>query len=124
MDQAATLRKLVASSIATAADGTAARMLVLMGGGPRIGLTTLAVELATALSADALRIVLIDADLYNAANPRADLAHRCGLSDAAGLGEVLGGSRSIHELLQLGPAGVQVIAGSRLREASQNLTER
>lgn len=123
MDQAATLRRLVADSTSLVADGTAARMLVLMGGKPRVGVTSLAIELATALAADALRVVLIDADLYHATDPCADLAYRCGLSEAAGLGEVLGGSRSIHELLQLGPAGVQVIPGSRLREAHQSLSE-
>src|SRR5687768_18077148 len=116
MDQAATLRSLVADSASITVDGAVARMVMLMGGRPGVGVTSLAIELATAQAADALRVVLIDADLNPATDPRAHLAQRCGFRETPGLGEVLGGSRSIHELLQLGPAGVQVIPGSRLRE--------
>jgi flagellar biosynthesis protein FlhG len=124
MDQAATLRRLVADSSSLLVDGNAAHMIVLLGGMPKLGLTSLAIELGTALAADALRVVLIDADLHPAADPRDALAPRCGLMEAAGLGEVLGGTGSIHELLQIGPAGVQVIPGSRLREAHQILSDR
>src|SRR6266496_4447933 len=48
--------------------------LVISGGRPGVGATTLAVNLASALAKDAHRVVLIDADLY-----RADVASQCNL---------------------------------------------
>src|SRR4051812_33392450 len=76
--------------------------LVISGGRPGVGATTLAVNLAGALAQDGLRVVLIDADLY-----RADVAAQCKLAGGLGIGDVLEGRKNIHEVLQLGPAGMQ-----------------
>src|SRR5262245_12233773 len=82
-------------------------MLVVSGGRPGVGATTLAVNLATALAQDAHRVVLIDADLY-----RADVASHCNLPHGLNIADVLAGRRNIHEVLQLGPAGMQILAGA------------
>jgi len=84
----------------------ALQTLVVAGGKRGIGATTLACKLASALAHDALRVVLIDADLQGG-----HLATQCKLSGNLRLGDVLAGKKSIHEALQLGPAGIQVLAG-------------
>jgi flagellar biosynthesis protein FlhG len=93
--------------------------VVVAGGRPGVGATTLAVQLAAALAQDALRVVLIDADLY-----RADVAARCALTGPLGIGDVLAGRKSIHEAIQRGPAGMQVLAGTASAEARASLTQR
>jgi flagellar biosynthesis protein FlhG len=64
------------------------------------------VNLAVALARHGLRTVLIDADLE-----RADAAALCGCATSPGLGEVLASRRDIHEVLQRGPGGIQLVAG-------------
>ena len=93
--------------------------VVISGGRPGVGATTLAVNLAAALAQDAHRVVLIDADLY-----RADVASQCNLTGGFGIGDVLAGRRSIHEVLQRGPAGMQVLAGAASAEIRSGLAER
>jgi len=96
-----------------------ARLLVISGGRPGVGATTLAVELAAALAAEALRVVLVDADLY-----RADVANHCNLTVTQGIGEVLQGRKSIHEALERGPAGIQVLAGAASADSRASATDR
>ena len=55
--------------------------------------------------------MLIDADLH-----RADVAAQCNLPDGLGIGDVLAGRKNIHEVLQRGPAGMQVLAGAASAE--------
>jgi flagellar biosynthesis protein FlhG len=93
--------------------------LVISGGRPGVGATTVAVNLAAALAQDALRIVLIDADLY-----RADVAARCDLAGGLGIGDVLAGGKNIHEALQRGPAGMQILAGTASAQTRSGLGER
>ena len=95
------------------------RKLVVSGGKTGLGSTTLAVNLAVALAAHGSRTVLIDADLY-----RADVAAHCGLAEAAGIGDVLLGRKGIHEVLQRGPAGMQVVIGARTTEARNACSEK
>jgi flagellar biosynthesis protein FlhG len=64
------------------------------------------VNLAVALARHGLRTVLIDADLECA-----DAAALCGCATSPGLGEVLASRRDIHEVLQRGPGGIQLVAG-------------
>lgn len=120
MDQALELRRLVVQAQA-AGDriGNEPRILVVAGGKPGVGTTTLAVNLAITLAGDALRVVLVDANFA-----RPEVAARCGLSDAVSLGDVLQGRKSIHEAIQRGPAGLQVVAGSRLADLCDNPHER
>jgi flagellar biosynthesis protein FlhG len=91
---------------ASAAGHAAPGAIVVSGGRAGVGATTLAVELASALTREALRVVLIDA---NTAQP--DVARRCNLAPRASIADVLSGGKNIHEVLQLGPAGMQILAG-------------
>jgi len=95
------------------------RMLVVAGGRPGVGATTLAVNLAAALAQDALRTVLIDADLHHA-----DAASQCNLPGSLGIGDVLAGRKNIHEVLQRGPAGLQILAGAASAETRNSLSQR
>ncbi|MDX1948225.1 MAG: P-loop NTPase, partial [Pirellulaceae bacterium] len=119
-DQAAQLRRLMLhTGRVPGPDDIPPRTLVVSGGKTGLGSTTLAVNLATALAAHGQRIVLIDADLY-----RADVATHCGLAEGAGIGEVLLGKKGIHEVLQRGPGGIQVVVGARTTEARNACSER
>ena len=121
IDQASQLRRLVLKSGRSLAgdDAVPPRTLVISGGKLGLGATTLAVNLAVSLAAHGSRIVLIDADLY-----RADVAAHCGLAESATIADVLLGRRGIHEVLQRGPGGIQVVAGMRTAEARNACSDR
>jgi flagellar biosynthesis protein FlhG len=121
LDQASQLRRLVLQSGRALADGDSQtpRTLVVSGGKVGLGSTTLAVNLAVALATHGARTVLIDADLY-----RADVAAHCGLAETVTIADVLLGRRDIHEALQRGPGGMQVIAGTRTAEARNACSDR
>lgn len=108
LDQATELRKLVLRSVREPpADGSPSPpLLVVCGGCSGVGVTTLSVHLAVALSGQGCRVVLVDADLH-----RPGVASACGLTGEAGIAEVLAARRDIHEVLQPGPGGVQVVTG-------------
>jgi len=93
--------------------------LVISGGRPGVGATTVAVHLAATLAQDAQRVVLIDADLY-----RADVAAQCNLTGTLGIGDVLVGHKTIHEVLERGPAGMQILAGTASSETRRGLGQR
>ena len=107
-DQAAELRQLVLRSIQQDAtgDGAAPRLLLVAGGKGGVGTTTLAVNVSVAMALNGSRVVLADADLY-----RADVAPLCGLTEQGSVADVLTARRDIHEVIQPGPAGVQVVPG-------------
>jgi flagellar biosynthesis protein FlhG len=111
-DQGADFRRLVFRAASpSGAERGGARMLVVSGGRLGVGATTLAVNLATALAHEALRVVLVDADMQ-----RADVAAQCGVAGKFGVHDVLAGRRSIHEAIVVGPAGLQIVAGSAAAE--------
>jgi flagellar biosynthesis protein FlhG len=112
-------RGAVLASGAANAARLGARLLVISGGRPGVGATTLAVKLAETLAADALRVLLVDADLY-----RADLASQCALAATQGIGDVLLGRKTIHEALQLGPQGIQVLTGLASAEMRDKASDR
>src|SRR5205809_5930668 len=93
--------------------------LVVSGGRPGVGATTLALQLATALAREAQRIVLIDADPF-----AADIANRCKHSAALGIGDVLDGRKTIHEVLERGPAGMQILAGAANQQIRDSLNSK
>ncbi len=93
--------------------------LVISGGRPGVGATTVALQLATALAREAQRITLIDADPF-----AADIAFRCEHSGALGIGDVLSGRKTIHEVLQLGPAGMQILAGAANQQTRDSMNGR
>jgi flagellar biosynthesis protein FlhG len=108
LDQATELRKLVLRSVRETLPERSPPppLLVVCGGRGGVGVTTLAIHLSAALSGQGCRVVLVDADLHRPA-----VADACGLSGDAGIADVLSARRDIHEVLQPGPGGVQVIAG-------------
>ena len=93
--------------------------LIVSGGRPGVGATSVAVNLATFLAQDAHRIVLVDADL-----DRPEVATHCNLPRGLGIGDVVAGRKSIHEALQRGPAGMHILAGSNCPEPQSGLSER
>jgi len=118
-DQAAELRNLMQQATRRAGAAAAAppRMLMLAGGKGGVGTTTIATHLAVALCEHGLRVVLVDACLY-----RGDAAVCCGVAEQLSIVDVLAGRHSIHEILQPGPAGLQVAAGAWAPARSRQLT--
>ena len=108
IDQATQLRNLVLQSTheAVADHVPAPRLLVVSGGRSGVGVTTLAANLAVALSEHGVRVVLVDADLY-----RADVAVRFGMHQQSSVADVLAARLDIHDVLQQGPCGIQVVPG-------------
>jgi flagellar biosynthesis protein FlhG len=81
--------------------------VVVSGGKGGVGATTVAVNLTVALVRQGQRAVLVDADF---AQP--DATALCGISDGDTVADVLNGRRTVHEVLQRGPAGIQVLPGA------------
>jgi flagellar biosynthesis protein FlhG len=107
-DQATELRRLVlrAARDNPPARPVPSRLIVVSGGHAGAGVTTLTLGLAAAMSDQAARVVLVDADPYEP-----QLALRCGLEPSLGLADVLSARRGIHEVLQRGPLGLLVLPG-------------
>ena len=119
-NQAEKLRRLVTrSSFAGRPQDHGSKLLAISGGRQGAGATTVAVNLALTLASDALRVVLVDADFS-----QPGIAARCGIADAIGIGDILAGRKSVHEAIQRGPAGLQVVAGLRAGESLGSLPER
>lgn len=95
------------------------RLVVVAGSQGGVGTTTVALNLALALSREGRRAMLIDADARGA-----DLASMCGLDAEYDLDDVLSGSRDLHEALVRGPAGVQVLPGAWGAEVSATALDR
>lgn len=107
-DQADELRQLVLRTALRdrAAETPAPPLVVLAGGKGGVGATTTAVNLAVSLARQGQRIVLIDADFG-----QPDATAMCHLSESDTVADVLSGRRTVHEVLQRGPAGIQVLPG-------------
>jgi flagellar biosynthesis protein FlhG len=120
-DQASRLRSLALRTLRTtsASPIAATRTVVISSGERRLGGTTLAVHLSISLARQGQRVVLVDADLETAG---ASLLSRVHLSP--GLTDVLTERRNIHEVLQRGPAGIQVLAGSQSASERNLLTDK
>src|SRR6266404_6707380 len=106
-DQANELRALArqwAAEAKPAAGGP--RKIVVSAGKGGVGTTTVAVNLAAALGRQGCRTVLVDADFSGA-----DAAMLCGIESRDTIADVLSGRRSVHEVLQPGPGGIQVVPG-------------
>lgn len=108
IDQATELRKLVLRAMREnpVTSGPPPRLIVLTGAKGGVGVTSIAVNLSIALSQQGSRVVVVDADPY-----RSDVATLCGLRDLPSPADVLAARRDIHEVLQRGPAGIQIIPG-------------
>jgi len=120
MPDSADFRRLVFRAAPSSGEKhSGARMLVVSGGRTGVGATTIAIHLAAALAQEAQRVVLVDADAY-----RADAAARAGVTGKLSLSDVMAGRRSIHEAIQIGPAGMQIVPGSAAPETRAAMNER
>ena len=106
-DQASQLRHLVLRAARQReAEVTLSPFTVAVAGGARgVGTTSVAVELSAALVELGLRVVLVDMDPHHA-----QLAEACGLELPPAY-EPAVARRDIHEALQRGPHGIQIVPG-------------
>jgi flagellar biosynthesis protein FlhG len=106
IDQANNLRELMRHGPPKrrAAGDKAARLVVVSGGKGGVGTTTVAVNLAAALSQAGRPCVLVDA------NPvAADATLMCGLDPEFGVNQVLAGWRTVPETLKRAPGDFRVL---------------
>lgn len=109
IDQATELRRLVLSEGASglAPNAPPPPCVTVLGGKGGVGATTLAVNLSLTLVRNGQRTLLIDANLQ-----QPDVAAHCHLEENSTLPDVLAGRRTLHEIIQRGPAGLQVVPGA------------
>ena len=103
-DQASRLRSLVNQTSERKHDANEdlPPVLIMIGGKSGVGATTICVNTAVALGLQGVRVVLVDAGLY-----RVDVATMCGIEHRTSQSN----THDIHELLQRGPGGIQVVPG-------------
>lgn len=115
-DQAAELRNLMLKQ--RRLSSPAPYLALVAAGKQSVGATTMTVGLAIALAEEGQRVVLVDTDLNHG-----DAASRCGLTDSPSIAEVVRSGVDIHEVLQLGPAGILVAPGSQTPGVASEFTE-
>jgi flagellar biosynthesis protein FlhG len=107
-DQADELRQLVrARSAAGHERGPVVPLIVVCGGKGNVGATTIAANLTVALARRGRRAVFVDADLEHGGN-----AHFGQQRERGSVVDVLAGRRGARDVLQRGPAGIQVLSGA------------
>ena len=107
-DQANDLRQLVRRDdrLAVADPPQRPRFVAITGGKGGVGTTTVAVNLAVELARQGRRTLLVDADPDGG-----DAATLCRLQERYNLADVLWAHRTVRDVLQPGPAGIQVLPG-------------
>lgn len=108
-DQANSLRSLASLRGRPLAPGGEPRWTGVLGGVAGAGATTLAVQLALALSRAGVRTIVLDA-----AEEQGGVARQLGNIAGEGIGEVLASKRDLYEVLQRGPSGLQYVSGGAL----------
>ncbi len=113
-DQAYELRKLIRRLMPSASkpQGTPPRLISVAGGRPGVGTTTVALNLATALSQQGRRVVLVDHNFQHG-----NVAALCNLTHFHTVADIWDGTRTIHEVLQPGPAGIQIVPAPSIADA-------
>ena len=81
-------------------------IVALLGAREGVGVTTIAINLAVALTELGVRVVAVDADLQHA-----QLASCCGIRPQTGVADILAARRDVHEVLIAGPAGILLLPG-------------
>lgn len=105
-DQAAQLRQLVRRAPRDPNPAMQPRLVVVAGGKGGVGASTLTLNLAVVLSQHGHRGIAVDANML-----RGDLAPMCHLPERYTIADVLSRRRDIHEILERGPAGIQIAPG-------------
>ncbi len=110
LDQADDLRRMANehSRSQSARAGRRTTLLAITGGKGGVGTTTSAVSISTGLSQIGRRAILVDACPNGG-----DVALHCGVEGRHTLADVLVGRRTWPEVIQNGPRGLKVVAGSR-----------
>jgi flagellar biosynthesis protein FlhG len=118
-DQADELRQLVlqAARRGSLPMAPAPKLVVVAGGKGGVGTTTAAVQLGLSLARLGTRPVLVDADLRGG-----DMATLCGLDAHESVADVLSGRLTVHEVMQRGPLGVQIVPGAWGRDSERLAT--
>lgn len=115
-DQADSLREIAHRQYRGTPGAPAAPQLIAVAGGRAgVGVTTVAVNLAVNFALSGRRTVLVDVDLE-----RPGVATGCRLDTRYSVADVLAGRRSLHEVLERGPGGIQVVTGPIRRTAAPN----
>ena len=112
-DQAEALRQLAMQM--TASPGTASGCTVLVMGAKRaVGTTTISGSLALALQRQGRPTVLVDADFDHPG-----LVPSWGIVARYTLADLIARRRTVREVLQPGPCGLQLVAGASRQEAAR-----
>lgn len=82
------------------------RLIAVASGSTGAGTTTIAVNLAVGHALAGRRTVLVDVDLE-----RPGIAGGCRLNTRYSVADVLAGRHTLHEVLERGPGGIQVVTG-------------
>lgn len=107
-DQADELRQLARQRALHGAPlGPTVPLVVVSGGKGGVGTTTTAANLAIALARQGRRAVFVDADLDHGGHTRWSQHPERG-----SVVDVLEGRRTVHEVLERGPSGIQVLGGA------------
>jgi flagellar biosynthesis protein FlhG len=116
VDQASELRQQVRrAGASTPPTVSSPKLLVVTGAKGGVGTSSVAVNLAVAMSRHSRKVVLVDADFDGA-----DIATLCGIDEQHSIADVLAGRRSAANAIQDGPEGIRVLPGAWARE--QTLT--
>jgi flagellar biosynthesis protein FlhG len=94
-------------------------LVAFSGGKGGVGATTVALNASVSLVNHGLRVVLIDVDME-----KADVAALCNLPERGHVGDILSARRDIHEVLEPGPGGIQIVPGVWAPENEIPFTER
>ena len=104
-DQAEALRQLVLQA-GIPADRRTGRVLLVVGAQPSVGGTTISGYLAVALRRQGWPTALVDADLDDPS-----LLQQWGLTARHSLAELASRKRTVREVVQAGPGGLQLVGG-------------
>ena len=109
IDQASELRQLVQQweNGTDTPECAAPRIIAVTGGKGGVGTTTVAIQLATAMTRQSDRVLLVDAD-----PDRTDVATLCGIEPRRDLADLAQGRRPLDAVVMPGPHGVSVIGGT------------
>lgn len=96
---------------------TGAMVLAITSGKGGVGKTNIATNLSLCMAAENQRVILLDADLG-----LGNLDVLMNLNSRYNLSHVVAGNRTLEEIIQVGPGGIEVICGGSGIESLANLS--